>query len=244
MAANLIAVLEQVLGSNDVVAKIAAFIGLSPERTKTAIGGAVPAILAGLVGLAQKPAGRDQLAATVRNQDPGLLDRFERHAERRPGDVAEPIGQHPADVAVRPGHGRQPRRRDRQVRRAGPVDGLLPAGRCDAGGDGGAGTRAARARPGCRGSGEPAQRSEGQHRPRPAERAREHAGLDRAARRHRRPPRRRRRARSRRPPGRPGPTPRARRASRPLRRPAPRVSAPRAAARPGAGPSAPWPPWR
>jgi hypothetical protein len=74
MAVNLIAVLEQVLGSSDVVAKIAAFIGLSPERTKTAIGGAVPAILAGLVGLAQKPAGRDQLAATVRSQDPSVLD--------------------------------------------------------------------------------------------------------------------------------------------------------------------------
>lgn len=74
MAANLIAVLEQLLGSSEMLSKIGSLVGLSPERTKTAIGGAAPAILAALVGLVQKPEGRDQLAATVRNQDPGLLD--------------------------------------------------------------------------------------------------------------------------------------------------------------------------
>jgi hypothetical protein len=74
MAANLIGLLEQLLGSSDVLSKIGSLIGLSPDRTKTAIGSAVPAILAALVGLVQKPEGRDQLAATLRNQDPGLLD--------------------------------------------------------------------------------------------------------------------------------------------------------------------------
>jgi hypothetical protein len=74
MAANLIGILEQLLGSSDVLSRIGSLIGMSPDRTKTAIGGAVPAILAALVGLAQRPEGPDQLAATLRNQDPGLLD--------------------------------------------------------------------------------------------------------------------------------------------------------------------------
>jgi hypothetical protein len=74
MAANLIAVLEQLLGSNDVLSRIGSLIGLSPERSRSAIGAVVPAILAALVSLVQKPGGRDQLAAAVRNQDPGVLD--------------------------------------------------------------------------------------------------------------------------------------------------------------------------
>ena len=74
MAANLIGVLEQLLGSNEVLSRIGSLIGLSPERTRSAIGAAVPAILAALVSLVQKPAGRDQLTAAVRNQDPGVLD--------------------------------------------------------------------------------------------------------------------------------------------------------------------------
>jgi hypothetical protein len=74
MAANLIAVLEQLLGSNEVLSRIGSLIGLSPERSRSVIGAAVPAILAALVSLAQKPGSRDQLAAAVRNQDPGVLD--------------------------------------------------------------------------------------------------------------------------------------------------------------------------
>jgi hypothetical protein len=74
MAANLIGMLEQVLGSSEVLSRIGSLIGLSPEKTKTAIGAAVPGILAALVGLVQKPAGRDQVATAVRNQDPGVLD--------------------------------------------------------------------------------------------------------------------------------------------------------------------------
>jgi Bacterial protein of unknown function (DUF937) len=74
MAANLIALLEQLLGSNEVLSRIGSLIGLSSERSRSAIGAAVPAILAALVSLVQKPGGRDQLAAAVRNQDPGVLD--------------------------------------------------------------------------------------------------------------------------------------------------------------------------
>ena len=74
MAGNLIGILESLLSSGDVLSRLGALVGLSPERTKSTIGAAVPAILAALVSLVQKPSGRDQLAAVVRDQDPGLLD--------------------------------------------------------------------------------------------------------------------------------------------------------------------------
>ena len=44
MAANLIALLEQLLGSNEVLSRIGSLIGLSPERSRSAIGAVVPAI--------------------------------------------------------------------------------------------------------------------------------------------------------------------------------------------------------
>ena len=46
MAQNLIDLLERLLGSSDVLSRIGALIGLSPEKTKAAVGAAVPAILA------------------------------------------------------------------------------------------------------------------------------------------------------------------------------------------------------
>jgi hypothetical protein len=74
MAQNLIDLLERLLGSNDVLSRLGALIGLSPENTKGVIGAAVPAILAALVGLAQRPEGRDRLAAAVQSQDTSVLD--------------------------------------------------------------------------------------------------------------------------------------------------------------------------
>jgi hypothetical protein len=74
MALNLIDLLERLLGSNEVLSRIGALMGLSPEKTRAAIGAAVPAILAGLVGVAQKPEGRNQLAAMAKAQDASLLD--------------------------------------------------------------------------------------------------------------------------------------------------------------------------
>lgn len=74
MMRNLIDLLEQMLGSNEVLSRIGALIGLSPDRVKSAIGAAVPAILASLVGAAQTSRGADQLTGLVRTQDPSLLD--------------------------------------------------------------------------------------------------------------------------------------------------------------------------
>lgn len=76
MATNLTAVLKQLLGSNEVLSRLGSLVGLSPDNTRSAIGGAVPAILAALVGLVQRPEGRDRLAATLQHQDPGLLDQL------------------------------------------------------------------------------------------------------------------------------------------------------------------------
>jgi hypothetical protein len=74
MAQNLIDLLERLLGSNDVLSRLGSLIGLSPGNTESAIGAAVPAILAGLTGLAQKPEGRDRLAALIQGQDTSVLD--------------------------------------------------------------------------------------------------------------------------------------------------------------------------
>jgi hypothetical protein len=74
MAQNLIDLLERLLGSNEVLSRIGALIGLNPEKAKAAIGAAVPAILAALVGVAQKPEGRNRLAALTEAQDTNLLD--------------------------------------------------------------------------------------------------------------------------------------------------------------------------
>ena len=74
MAVNLVGLVEQLLGSSEVTARISSLLGLSPETTRTAIRAAVPAIMAALVSLVQRPGGRDQLAAAVRDQEPGVLD--------------------------------------------------------------------------------------------------------------------------------------------------------------------------
>ena len=74
MAVNLVGLVEQLLGWSEVTARISSLLGLSPETTRTVIRAAVPAIMAALVSLVQRPRGRDQLAAAVRDQEPGVLD--------------------------------------------------------------------------------------------------------------------------------------------------------------------------
>ena len=74
MAQNLIMLLGRLLGSDAVLSRIGALIGASPEQGQAAISSAVPALLASLVGVAQKPEGRNQLAALVQRQDTSLLD--------------------------------------------------------------------------------------------------------------------------------------------------------------------------
>jgi hypothetical protein len=59
--------------SKDVVGSIGSLIGESSDKTKTALGAAVPALLAGITQLASKPEGALALDAAVSKQDTGIL---------------------------------------------------------------------------------------------------------------------------------------------------------------------------
>src|SRR5262245_42936211 len=59
--------------NKDVVRSIGSLIGESPDKTKTALGAAVPALLAGITQFASKPEGALALDAAVSKQDTGIL---------------------------------------------------------------------------------------------------------------------------------------------------------------------------
>jgi hypothetical protein len=72
MAANLVSVVMQFL-TPDMIAKIASALGLDRSVAQKAIGGAVPALLAGLADVASTPNGARQLSNTAQQQT-GPLD--------------------------------------------------------------------------------------------------------------------------------------------------------------------------
>ena len=73
MAVNLVALATQFL-TPDMMARIASALGLDPSAAQKAIGGSIPAILAGMAGIASKPGGPQQLSNAVAQQPPGILD--------------------------------------------------------------------------------------------------------------------------------------------------------------------------
>jgi hypothetical protein len=73
MAANLVSVVMQFL-TPDMIAKIASSLGLDRSVAQKAIGGAVPALLAGLADVASTPNGARQLSSTLAQQQPGSLE--------------------------------------------------------------------------------------------------------------------------------------------------------------------------
>lgn len=73
MAANLVSVVMQFL-TPDMIAKIASALGLDRSVAQKAIGGAVPALLAGLADVASTPNGARQLSSTLAQQQSGSLD--------------------------------------------------------------------------------------------------------------------------------------------------------------------------
>src|SRR5262245_3413458 len=77
MAVNLVALATQFL-TPDMMARIASALGLDPSAAQKAIGGSIPAILAGMAGIASKPGGPQQLSNAVAQQPPGIL-RSEEH---------------------------------------------------------------------------------------------------------------------------------------------------------------------
>ena len=73
MAENLVTLVTRFL-TPDMMAKIASALGLDSSAVQKAIGGSIPAILAGLAGVASKPGGPRQLSNAVAQQSPGVLD--------------------------------------------------------------------------------------------------------------------------------------------------------------------------
>jgi hypothetical protein len=59
---------------NDVVAKLSSMLGLGEAQTKTAVGAAVPAMLAGASQMAQSTGGADKLASALKNIDLSALN--------------------------------------------------------------------------------------------------------------------------------------------------------------------------
>ncbi len=73
MAENLVALVTRFL-TPDMIARIASALGLDSSAVQKAIGGSIPAILAGLAGVASKPGGPRQLSNAVAQQSPSVLD--------------------------------------------------------------------------------------------------------------------------------------------------------------------------
>ncbi len=72
MAIDLVSLIKQFL-TPDMVQKLATTLGLDATQTQTAIGGAIPALLAGITGTAAQPGGAQKLADAA-NQQAGGLD--------------------------------------------------------------------------------------------------------------------------------------------------------------------------
>src|SRR5262249_13016789 len=74
MAVNLISLIMQFL-TPDMIGRIASALGLDRTNTQTAIGAAVPGLLAGLSGVAAQPGGAQKLVEAARQQT-GALGSF------------------------------------------------------------------------------------------------------------------------------------------------------------------------
>jgi hypothetical protein len=74
MATNLVSLIMQFL-TPDMIGRIASALGLDRTNTQTAIGAAIPGLLAGLSGVAAQPGGAQKLVDTVRQQT-GALGSF------------------------------------------------------------------------------------------------------------------------------------------------------------------------
>jgi Bacterial protein of unknown function (DUF937) len=73
MATNLVSTVMQFL-TPDMIAKIASVLGIDRTVAQKAIGGAVPALLAGLADVTATPQGARQLGSTLAQQQPGSLE--------------------------------------------------------------------------------------------------------------------------------------------------------------------------
>src|SRR6478672_6665379 len=70
---NLVDLIKSFL-SGDVLSKLSGLLGLGEDKTKAAVGAAVPALLAGLTSQASTPGGADKITRAMEGLDPGMLN--------------------------------------------------------------------------------------------------------------------------------------------------------------------------
>jgi hypothetical protein len=87
MATNLVSLVMQFL-TPDMIGRIASALGIDRSKAESAIGAAVPALLAGLSGIATQPGGPQKLADAAR-QPIASLDNFARTLGSGQGSVVE-----------------------------------------------------------------------------------------------------------------------------------------------------------
>jgi hypothetical protein len=87
-ADNLVTLVMQQFGPS-ILDKLGSSLGINRDTAQTAVGSAVPALLAGLAGLASRPEGAAQLNAALHQPDSGLQD-----------DLSSILGSHRQSAAV------------------------------------------------------------------------------------------------------------------------------------------------
>lgn len=85
---NIVELIMSQMGG-DTANKLSSLIGENRAKTESAVGAAVPALLAGLTKLVSKPEGSKQLDALLGKQDTGVLDNFTNMLGSQGASVAE-----------------------------------------------------------------------------------------------------------------------------------------------------------
>lgn len=76
MNVNIVQLITSQLGGGT-INKLSSFLGESPEHTQSAVGAAVPTLLAGLTHVASTPEGAQRLSSAVSQQDPNITSNFD-----------------------------------------------------------------------------------------------------------------------------------------------------------------------
>jgi Bacterial protein of unknown function (DUF937) len=75
MNTNIVQLITSQLGGGT-INKLSSLLGESPEKTQSAVGAAVPTLLAGLTNVASTPEGAQRLASAASQQDPNITSNF------------------------------------------------------------------------------------------------------------------------------------------------------------------------
>lgn len=76
MSVNIVDMVKSQLGGGT-LGKLSSFLGESEEHTQTAVGAAVPTLLAGMSHVASTPEGAQRLSSMAAKHDPSLVDNFD-----------------------------------------------------------------------------------------------------------------------------------------------------------------------